>query len=668
VLSVYFEIEDVEAGGQFSQFDLGDGAFGAEPDASGEVAQLEAVEVLCSGDGEGVAGRIWRKPDSSCPCGFIGAENHFQVVGIAGEELVAAVAVALVVILPAEAHGVEVVVGSRHRGELGGIVYAHGVGVGAVGNIYVEAGAVACPLSGVHELEVFDANELGLVAFIQGAGNEDGRCQAVAGGDHPEGVGRDLGQAVELGDDALNDDFIAFLYGVAEVVAAEERDAAGAVYEDKLDVVVVLEVYTVYDALELAAYADGIGHARGIYGGYGGDVIGGVGARAGDGDVYGGGIAGGDAVVADFVSEAVVSAEIRVGGVGKDSVEGIGYAAVGGHAEGDNGRGRAIGQEVVVQYIDINGVVDVCGGIVICGDDVLGRHEGVGADGYRCGGGGIGRLAIEGIGAAEVPVGQYKGGAIGAGAIYAIGPGVEVLPGLAGAVGVDVAEDVNDLAIHKELDGVIAIDIDRAVVGIGEVGREAEESHEGGRVGCEVEVVACGGGDCGEGKLLAIGALAVVGRADAIDAEVADVVEHVKFYAFGLAAAERAVEDSGEDEIGRCRSGLHDDGARHAEACVRVALVVVGARRVESVGKGPGSRSCIAAEEAFGIVGKGRLGTVYVVGAAGVLPFYGFACLYGEHIRGEGEIADVYGVILCIQLKAEEQQESQTERKVLFHL
>ena len=146
----------------------------------------------------------------------------------------------------------------------------------------------------------------------------------------------------------------------------------------------------------------------------------------------------------------------------------------------------------------------------------------------------VARLTVECVGSAEGPVRKHEVARVRARSGHAVGPAVRVLPGLAGSVRVDLAEDIGNVTREEQLDGIVAVDAQGRAARV--VGREAKEAREACGLGSDIYISTGTDGDARERELLAVASTAIVGGADAVEAQVGDVVSCAKLDGLGHAA------------------------------------------------------------------------------------------------------------------------------------
>ena len=171
-----------------------------------------------------------------------------------------------------------------------------------------------------------------------------------------------------------------------------------------------------------------------------------------------------------------------------------------------------------------------------------------------------------------------------------------MIPGLARAVDIDVAEHVDHLPVTEQLDGIVAIDVGRVAVGIGRV--ETKKSVEVRDFRGHPDIGAGGNRIGREGILLAVGAAAVIGRAETVNAQVGNVFQGIEFDCLGNTASQRTVDDArnhqggaaaNRDRIGHLiRAGV---GGRYIDvACGRIQGEIrtagQGDIRIDAIGSG----------------------------------------------------------------------------------
>eukprot|EP00967_Tisochrysis_lutea_P104946 scaffold159618_cov31-Tisochrysis_lutea.AAC.1 len=147
------------------------------------------------------------------------------------------------------------------------------------------------------------------------------------------------------------------------------------------------------------------------------------------------------------------------------------------------------------------------------------------------------------------PVGGHKGGAIERSVTLAVGPAVQILPGLTRPIHTLDAIDVHGDRVELKLYHVISID--KIVAGL--AGVEAEEGLKGREVRRNVIVTALFDFNRGEIRRAAGRGAAIVEVDDGVARRVQHIAEGIELDALRVAAGEGAVEDGGECEARGCR-------------------------------------------------------------------------------------------------------------------
>ena len=174
---------------------------------------------------------------------------------------------AAVVVLAANAYHVKGARGSRRAVEIAICVNTHHVGAGSIGNVNVEARTAVAPLRRSHETDVVDANQLGLLRFVQDGGHR-GVLRCCTRGQNVDCIRRDFRQSVELNDCTIH------LNGVPSHGRSVTAQITGFVHIDATRTVVDVEAIACVAVVingedgtnEVGIGGQAVGHTVGIYG------------------------------------------------------------------------------------------------------------------------------------------------------------------------------------------------------------------------------------------------------------------------------------------------------------------------------------------------------------------------------------------------------------------